>query len=136
MLLAFVWWAVGLPGFMQPNTCARPCLPHGSTYWMHFPRPLVRRRGVHATSPPHCLTCDRPGLVRSGVAPDHPEVKACQAEFTRVACSANVSFLGNVTLGADVSVQELQSLYDAVLVATGAQVRRRRLRLHRPEPKA
>ncbi|KAL4720741.1 hypothetical protein ACJJTC_015247 [Scirpophaga incertulas] len=60
------------------------------------------------------------GLVRYGVAPDHPEVKNVINHFTKVACHPNVNFYGNVTLGKHVSLHQLRLHYDAVLLAYGA----------------
>ncbi len=60
------------------------------------------------------------GLIRSGVAPDHQSIKAVSRRYEKVALSDNVRFVGNVRVGADVSIAELQDLYDAVVLATGA----------------
>ena len=60
------------------------------------------------------------GLIRTGVAPDHQSIKAVSRRYEKVALSDNVRFVGNVAVGTDVSVQELQELYDAVVFATGA----------------
>ena len=60
------------------------------------------------------------GLIRSGVAPDHQSIKAVSRRYEAVALSDNVRFIGNVTIGEDISIAELQSLYDAVVLATGA----------------
>jgi ferredoxin--NADP+ reductase len=60
------------------------------------------------------------GLIRTGVAPDHQSIKAVSKRYETVALSENVRFIGNVTIGEDVSVAELQDLYDAVVLATGA----------------
>lgn len=60
------------------------------------------------------------GLIRSGVAPDHQSIKAVSRRFEATALSANVRFVGNVSVGADVSIAELMALYDAVILATGA----------------
>lgn len=60
------------------------------------------------------------GLVRFGVAPDHPDVKNVEATFTKVANDPRVNFIGNVTLGQDIKTAELQSAYDAVVLAYGA----------------
>jgi adrenodoxin-NADP+ reductase len=62
------------------------------------------------------------GLVRFGVAPDHPEVKNVINTFTKVAQSPNFRFLGNLTLGQDVSLEELRQRYDVVLLAYGAEI--------------
>src|SRR5215207_10234013 len=60
------------------------------------------------------------GLIRFGVAPDHQSLKAVSKRYDKVAESAGVDFIGNVTVGRDVSVSELFDLYDAVVLATGA----------------
>lgn len=60
------------------------------------------------------------GLIRFGVAPDHQSIKAVYRRYEKVALSEHVRFVGNVTVGQDVSIPELLDLYDAVIVATGA----------------
>jgi NADPH-dependent glutamate synthase beta subunit-like oxidoreductase len=60
------------------------------------------------------------GLIRFGVAPDHQSLKAVSKRYDKVADSPGVDFIGNVTIGRDVSVAELLDLYDAVILATGA----------------
>jgi NADPH-dependent glutamate synthase beta subunit-like oxidoreductase len=60
------------------------------------------------------------GLIRFGVAPDHQSLKAVSKRYDKVAESAGVDFIGNVTVGQDVSVAELLELYDAVILAIGA----------------
>jgi len=60
------------------------------------------------------------GLIRSGVAPDHQSIKAVSKRYEGVALSQNVRFIGNVTVGTDITIGELQGLYDAVILATGA----------------
>lgn len=60
------------------------------------------------------------GLIRSGVAPDHQSIKGVSRRYEQVALTDNVRFVGNVTVGRDVSVDELKGLYDAVVLATGA----------------
>ena len=61
------------------------------------------------------------GLVRYGVAPDHPEVKNVENTFAKVANHNRCRFLGNVHVGQHVSVQTLRSLYNAVIFAYGAE---------------
>ena len=65
------------------------------------------------------------GLIRTGVAPDHQSIKGVSRRYEAVALSSNVRFVGNVTVGQDISVAELQGLYDAVVLATGAPLDRR-----------
>jgi adrenodoxin-NADP+ reductase len=60
------------------------------------------------------------GLIRTGVAPDHQSIKAVSGRYEKVALAENVRFVGNVTVGSDVKIAELQALYDAVVLATGA----------------
>jgi len=60
------------------------------------------------------------GLIRTGVAPDHQSIKAVSGRYEKTALTENVRFVGNVTIGQDVTIAELQSLYDAVVLATGA----------------
>jgi adrenodoxin-NADP+ reductase len=60
------------------------------------------------------------GLIRSGVAPDHQSIKAVYRRYETTSLSGNVRFIGNVMVGRDVSIGELQGLYDAVVLATGA----------------
>jgi ferredoxin--NADP+ reductase len=64
------------------------------------------------------------GLVRYGVAPDHQKLKEVTRVFTRFALDPRVAFFGNVTVGRDLSVAELGTLYDAVVIASGAGVDR------------
>ena len=65
------------------------------------------------------------GLIRFGVAPDHQSLKAVSKRYDKVADTAGVDFIGNVTLGCDVSVEELLGFYDAVVLATGAPTDRK-----------
>jgi ferredoxin--NADP+ reductase len=60
------------------------------------------------------------GLIRFGVAPDHQSLKAVSKRYDKVAESSGVDFIGNVTIGRDLSIAELLELYDAVILATGA----------------
>jgi NADPH-dependent glutamate synthase beta subunit-like oxidoreductase len=60
------------------------------------------------------------GLIRSGVAPDHQSIKAVARRFEATALNENVRFVGNVSVGGDVTLAELMALYDAVVLATGA----------------
>ena len=60
------------------------------------------------------------GLIRTGVAPDHQSIKGVAKRYEATALSDNVRFVGNVMIGKDISIAELQQLYDAVVIATGA----------------
>jgi len=62
------------------------------------------------------------GLVRSGVAPDHPKIKSVSKVFEKVATAGNVSLFGNVEVGSDISLESLKDKYDAVILATGSSI--------------
>jgi ferredoxin--NADP+ reductase len=62
------------------------------------------------------------GLVRSGVAPDHPKIKTVSKVFEKVATAEGFSLYGNVELGTDISIDVLKAKYDAVVVATGSAI--------------
>jgi len=65
------------------------------------------------------------GLVRLGVAPDHPKLKTVSRAFERIAEKPGFRFLGNVEIGRDIGQADLARLYDAVVYAVGAQTDRR-----------
>ncbi len=65
------------------------------------------------------------GLVRMGVAPDHPNIKAVSRAFEKIAKNPGFRFFGNVEVGRDVSHDELAAIYDAVVYTVGAQADRR-----------
>ncbi|GAA0928904.1 FAD-dependent oxidoreductase [Kribbella koreensis] len=60
------------------------------------------------------------GLVRYGVAPDHPRIKEIIKALHRVVGRDRIRFLGNVEYGADLKLEDLRRHYDAVIFATGA----------------
>lgn len=61
------------------------------------------------------------GLVRSGVAPDHPKIKSISKQFEKTADDPRFRFFGNVVVGEHISAPELAEHYDAVIYAVGAQ---------------
>lgn len=65
------------------------------------------------------------GLVRSGVAPDHPKLKEAILVYDRIARAPGFNFFGNLSVGRDVSVTELRARYHAVVFACGAETDRR-----------
>jgi ferredoxin/flavodoxin---NADP+ reductase len=65
------------------------------------------------------------GLVRLGVAPDHPKLKSVSRAFERIALKPGFRFLGNVEVGRDLAHSDLLDLYDAVIYAFGAQTDKR-----------
>jgi len=64
------------------------------------------------------------GLVRFGVAPDHPRLKQVTTAFDKIAAMPGFRFVGGVSAGRDVSIDELRDSYDAVILATGADIGR------------
>ena len=62
------------------------------------------------------------GLVRSGVAPDHPKIKTVSKVFEKIATTEGFRLFGNVELGTDVTIEQLQERYDAVVIATGSSI--------------
>lgn len=92
--------------------------------------------GFYATG--HLLDADQPievdlfdrlptpwGLVRAGVAPDHPKIKAVSKVFEKIAAKPGFRMFGNVEIGRDLSHAQLMEHYDAVVYAYGAQADRR-----------
>src|SRR4051794_20126309 len=65
------------------------------------------------------------GLVRLGVAPDHPKIKSVSRAFEKIAERSGFRFLGNVEVGRDLQHGDLTRLYDAVVYTVGAQTDRR-----------
>ena len=65
------------------------------------------------------------GLVRSGVAPDHPKIKTVAKVFEKIAGDPNFRLFGNIELGRDISIEQLKENYDAVILATGSPVGRK-----------
>jgi ferredoxin--NADP+ reductase len=60
------------------------------------------------------------GLVRYGVAPDHPRIKGIIKALYEVLDRGDIQFFGNVTYGVDISLEELKDHYHAIIFATGA----------------
>ncbi len=65
------------------------------------------------------------GLVRFGVAPDHPKIKSVTKVFEKLALNPRFRFFGNVEFGKHIALAELKEYYHQVLYATGAQTDRR-----------
>ena len=60
------------------------------------------------------------GLVRYGVAPDHPRIKQIIVALYKILQRGDIRLLGNVEIGRDVTIDDLREHYDAVIIATGA----------------
>ena len=65
------------------------------------------------------------GLVRSGVAPDHPKIKTVSKVFEKIAKEDGFRLFANVELGKDVLLKDLREAYDAVVLATGSATGRK-----------
>src|ERR1700761_5219829 len=61
------------------------------------------------------------GLVRGGVAPDHPKIKSVIRVYEKTAARDGFRFFGNVKIGHDVDVEELESLYHAIVLRSAAR---------------
>ncbi|MEV6716517.1 FAD-dependent oxidoreductase [Lentzea sp. NPDC051208] len=64
------------------------------------------------------------GLVRYGVAPDHPRIKGIVTALQKVLDRPSVRFFGNVEYGVDIKLDDLRQFYDAVIFSTGASADR------------
>ncbi len=64
------------------------------------------------------------GLVRGGVAPDHPKIKSVTRVYDKTAARDGFRFFGNVKLGEDVSVSDLERHYHAIVYTFGAETDR------------
>ena len=62
------------------------------------------------------------GLVRSGVAPDHPKIKTVSKVFEKIAADPNFRLFANVEIGGEISVDALAQKYDAIVLATGSSL--------------
>ncbi|MCV7598099.1 FAD/NAD(P)-binding protein, partial [Micrococcus luteus] len=60
------------------------------------------------------------GLIRYGVAPDHPRIKGIVTALHKVMDRGDIRFLGNVDYGTDLSLADLRRHYDAIVFSTGA----------------
>jgi len=65
------------------------------------------------------------GLVRSGVAPDHPKIKSVTKLYHRLALDPGFRFFGNVEYGRDIHLEQMRAHYDQIVFANGAQNDRR-----------
>ena len=62
------------------------------------------------------------GLVRSGVAPDHPKIKTVSKVFEKIAADPNFRLFANIEIGIEITIAQLQEKYDAVIIATGSSL--------------
>ena len=62
------------------------------------------------------------GLVRSGVAPDHPKIKTVSKVFEKIAADPNFRLFANLEIGGEISVAALAQKYDAIVLATGSSL--------------
>src|ERR687889_2375414 len=64
------------------------------------------------------------GLVRGGVAPDHPKIKSVIRVYEKTAARDGFRFFGNVKIGHDIEVEELEKLYHAIVFTVGCETDR------------
>lgn len=60
------------------------------------------------------------GLIRYGVAPDHPRIKGIVKSLHNVLDKPHLRLLGNIEVGKDITIDELRDYYDAIVISTGA----------------
>ena len=104
--------------FSQPSFVMYSPYFSSSLFWVHDQRADVTVDIYEKYPVPF-------GLVRFGVAPDHPEVKNVINSFTKTANIDRVSFIGNVSIGSDITLSELRNIYDAVVLCYGSSRERK-----------
>ncbi|KAJ8399742.1 hypothetical protein AAFF_G00408470 [Aldrovandia affinis] len=102
-----------------PDSCPRVCVVGGGPAGFYTAQHLLKIHPAVQVDIYERLPIPF-GLVRFGVAPDHPEVKNVINTFTQTGQHERCSFHGNVSVGKDVSVEELQKAYHAVVLSYGA----------------
>ncbi len=65
------------------------------------------------------------GLIRKGVAPDSPSIRNVTKAFDTIASNKRFAYFGNVDVGVDISLKELQEYYDAIILACGMETSQR-----------
>jgi ferredoxin--NADP+ reductase len=85
---------------------------------------ILREEGVHAQVDLFDRLPTPYGLVRGGVAPDHPKIKAVTRVYERTAGLEGFRFFGNVEIGRDLTVEEMERHYHAIIYTFGAEADR------------
>jgi ferredoxin/flavodoxin---NADP+ reductase len=85
---------------------------------------LLKREGAHAEVDMFDRLCTPYGLVRFGVAPDHPKIKSVIRVYEKTAARPEFRFFGNVEVGQDITIDELRERYHAVVFAYGTSTDR------------
>ena len=85
---------------------------------------LFKEKNTHVTIDMYDRLPTPFGLVRNGVAPDHPKIKSVTKVFDRLAQKPEFRFFGNVELGTDVTVEDLRNYYHQIVYTVGAQTDR------------
>ncbi|KAJ8363601.1 hypothetical protein SKAU_G00124320 [Synaphobranchus kaupii] len=106
-----------------PSSCPRVCIVGGGPAGFYTAQHILKAHPAIQVDIYERLPIPY-GLVRFGVAPDHPEVKNVINTFTQTAQHERCSYHGNVSVGKDVSVEELRQAYHAVVLSYGAEVNR------------
>ncbi|XP_043958057.1 NADPH:adrenodoxin oxidoreductase, mitochondrial [Gambusia affinis] len=110
--------------FLSTSSCPKVCIVGSGPAGFYTAQHLIKARQDVEVDIYERLPVPF-GLVRFGVAPDHPEVKNVINTFTQTAKHSRCSFYGNVNVGKDVTVGELQGAYHAVVLSYGAEGNRR-----------
>jgi len=88
-------------------------------------QPLQKEKDLHVTIDMFDRLPVPYGLVRGGVAPDHPKIRNVTKVYEKIATQPGFAFWGNVMVGKDVTIDELRRYYDAVILAYGAETDRK-----------
>ncbi|MBI1319569.1 MAG: NADP oxidoreductase [Candidatus Hydrogenedens sp.] len=88
-------------------------------------QPLQKQDGLHVTIDMFDRLPAPFGLVRGGVAPDHPKIRSVTKVYDKIATAPGFTFWGNVKVGEDVSIETLRRHYDAIILAYGAETDRK-----------
>ncbi|XP_015250916.1 PREDICTED: NADPH:adrenodoxin oxidoreductase, mitochondrial [Cyprinodon variegatus] len=110
--------------FLSTSSCPKVCIVGSGPAGFYTAQHLIKARQDVEVDIYERLPVPF-GLVRFGVAPDHPEVKNVINTFTQTAKHPRCSFYGNVNVGKDVTISELQQAYHAVVLSYGAEGNRR-----------
>ncbi|XP_054913652.1 NADPH:adrenodoxin oxidoreductase, mitochondrial [Poeciliopsis prolifica] len=106
--------------FLSTSSCPKVCIVGSGPAGFYTAQHLIKARQDVEVDIYERLPVPF-GLVRFGVAPDHPEVKNVINTFTQTAKHSRCSFYGNVNVGKDVTVGELQGAYHAIVLSYGAE---------------
>lgn len=111
--------------FVLPSSPVRICIVGSGPAGFYLTQNLLKLRQTIPATIDIIEKAPVPfGLVRYGVAPDHPEVKNVINTFTKIAEHEHVRFIGNINIGQTIKLKELQEFYHIIILAYGSSVER------------